>query len=182
MKKIDRKPIDKIAVLSGGIIIITLIIGILFIYIPFADKNKSLRNEILRERDRNILLGNIRAFGKYLKLYEKRISKGMDVSWLLADISDMASKESIEVSSITPGSPEDFKLYTKLYIVMDTISTYGALGNFISRIESSEKFLKIENIDIKRLDADETYKKDTSKFTAYDVKANIIISTVAMKE
>lgn len=182
MKKTERKAPNKIIILSVAIGIIALMTGLVFIYKPFMDRTTSLRSEILRERDKNILIGKIRTLGKYLKVYDKRLPKDASVSWLIGELSDMASKEHVELSSITPGSPEDYEFYTKLYVIMDTISTYHELGRFLSRIESSDRFLRIENIYIKRLDADGLFEKTSSKFKVFDVKVNIIVSTLIQKE
>jgi Tfp pilus assembly protein PilO len=94
----------------------------------------------------------------------------------------MASKERIDVASIKPGNPEDYGLYTKLFVIVDMVSNYSQLGKFIAGVESSEKFLKIESVNIKRMDLDEKFEKASSKFRAFDVNANIVISTVVPKE
>ena len=182
MNKIELKKPSKVVILSAIVVIVTIIIAGVFIYMPFLSKNKSLRSQILAERNRNVLIGKIRALGKHLKVYEKRIPKQKGVSWLLREVSDMATKEGIEISSIKPGIPEDQGLHTKLYVTMDTISTFHHLGKFISRVESSENFLRVENISIKRLDLDGGFSEDKAKFKSFDVKAHIAVSTIILKE
>lgn len=182
MKKDEKKRPSRLVIISILIVLITFAIGTLLIYIPFTEKNKSLRAQILEERNRNLLIGEIRAIGKHLKIYEKRLPEGRGVSWLLGEISEMASDKQIEISSIKPGAPEDRGLYTKLYVVMDTISTYHQLGSFLSKVESSKKFLKVESINIKRLDSDASVAFDTERFKFFDVKATIIISAFVFKE
>lgn len=182
MKKKETKGLDNLIIFTGVIVVITIIIGAMFIYIPFSDKKKSLRAEILRERDKNVLIGKIRGLGKHLRIYEKRVPKEAGVSWLLREVSDIASKDEIDISSIKPGISEDYPPYTKLYVIIDVISTYNQLGKFISKIESSEKFLKVDSISIKRLDLDESFEKMQAKFKRFDIKANIIISAVVLKE
>lgn len=182
MKKGEKKKLNNIVILSAVIIIVTLVTGTAFICLPFLNKNKSLRAEILHERDRNVLVGKIRALGKHLKVYNKRIPAQRGVSWLLSVVSDMASKEQIELSSIKPGAPEDRGSYTQLYVILETISTYHQLGRFLSRVESSEKFLRVEDINIKRLDLDGDFKEGTTKFKTFDVKGHIVISTIVLKE
>lgn len=182
MKKIELKKPSKIVILSAIVVIVTIIIAALFIYMPFLNKTKSLRNEILSERDRNVLIGKIRALGKHLKVYEKRIPRHKGVSWFLGEVSDMATKEEIEISSIKPGIPEDQGLHTKLYVTMDTISTFHHLGKFISRVESSENFLRVENISIKRLDLDGGFSEDKARFKSFDVRSHIVVSTIVLKE
>ena len=61
-------------------------ISVMFIYVPFAEKNKSLRSDILTERDKNVLIGKIKALGKHLKVYDQRIPEYGGVSWLLGEV------------------------------------------------------------------------------------------------
>lgn len=182
MKKGEKKKLNKIAILSTTIIIVTLIIGIVVICVPFLNKNKSLRAEILHQRDKNVLIGKIRAISKHLRVYKKRVPEGRGVSWLLSEVSEMAEKEQIEVISIKPGTPETRTLYTKIYVTMEINSTYKQLGMFLSRVESSEKFMRVENIDTKRLDLDEKFEIKKGKFKAFDVKSQIVISTIILKD
>jgi Tfp pilus assembly protein PilO len=184
MKKIDKKTQpNKLVIISIIISVALVITALVFIYMPFAEKTKSLRAEILKERDRNVLIGKIRALGKHLKVYEKRIPEtDAGVSWLLGNVSDMASKEKIEISSLTPGAAEDYGLYKKVYVVVDMVASYAQFGRFISRVESSEKFLKVENLDIKRLDQEVVSGKGSGRFKPFDIKANVVISTLTMKE
>jgi len=181
-KKSDSQIGNKFIIVSAIIIALVLAIGITFIYMPLVNKSKSLRADILSERDKNILIGRIRALTKYIKVYDNRIPDAGSISWLLSEISDIASKEHIEISSIKPGTPEGYGLYTKLAVIVDTASTYNQLGRFIAKIESSEKFLKVESADIKRMDIDEKFEKDSAKFKAFDIKANIVISTIVPKD
>jgi len=182
MKNIELKKLSKIVILSAIVVIVTIVVAVAVIYLPFLNKTKSLRSQILTERDRNVLIGKIRALGKHLKVYKKRIPEQRDVSWLLREVSDMATKEEIEISSIKPGIPEDRGLYTKLFVTMDTISTFHQLGKFVSIVESSEHFLRVDNIFIKRLDLDEDFSEDKAKFESFDVKAHIVVSTIILKE
>ena len=162
-KKTEKKTWNKLIIVNAVIIALVLVIGAMFIYMPFTDKNKSMRANILIERDKNILIGKIKALNKYLKVYNKRIPEGGGVSWLLGEISSMASKENIEVSSIKPGNPDDYGLYTKLSVIVDATATYSQLGRFIAEIESSEKFLKVESVNIKRMDLDENFEKGSGR-------------------
>ena len=181
-KKSPAKKINKVLVLTVKVIVLTLFIGVVFVYIPFNNKVKDLRADILKERDRNILIGKIRAFGKHLKVYEERIPENKGVSWLINTVSDIASKQQIEISSIKPGTPENRQLYTKLYVVLDTVSDYEKLGKFVSKIESSKKFLRIENAAIKRLDLSENFDEETSKYEGFDAKGHFVISTFVLRD
>ena len=82
----------------------------------------------------------------------------------------------------SPGAPEDRGLYTKLYVIMDMVSSYQQLGKFIARVESSEKFLRVEAINIKRLDMKDGFDAAKGRFKRFDVKTHIVISTIVLKE
>ncbi|OIO32841.1 MAG: hypothetical protein AUJ70_04740 [Candidatus Omnitrophica bacterium CG1_02_40_15] len=181
-RKSERQRGDKLIIVSAIIIVSVLATGAIFIYVPFTHKNESLRADILKERDKNLLIGKIKALNKYIKIYDKKIPDAEGVSWLLSEISNRASKERIELASIKPGNPENYGLYTKLSVIVDMISTYNQLGKFIAGIESSEKFLKIESVNMKRMDIDEKFEKGSGKFKAFDIKTNIVISTIVSKE
>jgi len=182
MRKIENEKWNKIIIINSVIAALVLTVSITFIYKPFADKSKAIRADILKERDKNILIGKIKGLSKHIKIYDKRIPDAESVSWLLSIVSNMASKEFIKISSITPGESEDFGLYTKLSVVVDMTVTCNQFGKFISAIESSEKFLKIESVNMKRLDFEEKTEKDFGKFKAFDIRANVVISTIVRKE
>ena len=181
-KNIENKILNKLFIVSAIIVILVIMASVAFIYMPFANKNKFLRADILKERNKNIIIGNIKALSKYIKIYNKRIPDSIGVSWLLNEVSERASKESIEIVSIKPGNPEDYGLYTKLFVIIDITSTYDQLGKFVASIESSEKFLKIEKANIKRIDFDGKFEKGSGKYKAFDIKGDIVISTIMPKE
>ncbi len=181
-KKAEKLIGNKLIIVSTVIVVLVLAIGAMFIYLPFTYKNKSLRADILKERDKNLLIGKIKALGKYIKVYDKKIPDAEGVSWLLSEVSNRASKERIEISSIKPGNPENYGLYTKLSVIVDMSSTYNQLGEFIAGIESSGKFMKIESVNMKRMDIDEKFEKGSRRFKTFDIKVNIVISTVVSKE
>ena len=182
MEKTKNKKPSSVLILSIGIVAVTFIVGTIFIYIPFINKDKSLRNQILYERDRNLLLGNIRALGKHLEVYKKRIPESRGISSFLSEVSDIATREQIDIASIKPDVPEENNLYTKLSVILDTVSSYDQLGKFLSRIEASKDFMRIESINIKRLDSDGESDEHREKFRPFDVKSHIVISTVVLKE
>jgi Tfp pilus assembly protein PilO len=183
MKKKKAPRPNNIVIVSILIGVVTVSIGIAGIYVPFSRKTRELREETLREREKNVLMGRIRALDKHIAVYNKRVpDPERGISWLLSEVSNMAAAEHIEISYMKPGVPEDKGLYTRLYIVMDTLSSYGQLGRFIARVESHEKFFRIEDLTIKRCDSKEGFDRQTSKFKPFDVTAHIVISTATFKE
>ena len=69
-----------------------------------------------------------------------------------------------------------------MYITAEATSTFYELGNFIARVESSDGFFTIEEIEIKRLDSEKGFDEEKSKYKIYDMNAMITISATLMKE
>lgn len=182
IKKYINLKIDKFVILTLVVTFITLIVGVVFIFKPFLNKTKMLRTRILYERDKNLLIGKIRALDKHLKVYKKRMPGNKNVPWLLKTLSNMALDEGLEISYIEPGDSERGNLYTKLSVVLEVVSTYHQFGRFISRIESSDKFLKVENVKMVRLDSDKEFGVESAKLKAFDIKANITVGTIIIKK
>jgi len=181
--KINKKEIpNDIAILTAAIILLVSFIGSVFIYMPFRGSAKKVESGISIERNRNVLIAKTRVLREHLNAYLERMPKSSESSWLLEEVSNIASKERIEVSSIKAGSPEKIGHYTKLYVLLEVYSTYHQLGKFLSKIESQEKFFKVETLNMKRLDFDENFERLAKKYKAFDVKANIIIATLVLKE
>ena len=64
IKKIENEKLNKIVIINVVIAALVLTVGITFIYKPFSDKSKSMRVDILKERDKNLLIGKIKALSK----------------------------------------------------------------------------------------------------------------------
>ena len=170
---------NKITILTVIIIVITLAIGGWGIFRPFLNRGKSLRREILHERDKNIVLGKMAVLDEYLRIYDKRIPKNRNVSWLLGELTEAAKKEGIDIVSITPSDPEDRGIYIKLSVTMEIRSDYNQLGRFISMIESSKKFFRVEKCYITEYHPDS--KEETEEGGALKVKSYVVVSTVVFK-
>ena len=134
------------------------------------------------EKKKNLLISEIKVFDKYIDTYLKRLSRDRGVSWLLSVVGDLAKQEKVKITSIKPGSSKVKKEYSKLYITLETVSKYYQLGKFISRIESSEKFLKIESLELKRIDSSRTLSDDVKGLDPFDVTAHIIITTTVWRD
>ncbi|MFH1783203.1 MAG: type 4a pilus biogenesis protein PilO [Candidatus Omnitrophota bacterium] len=173
---------NNIVLITVGMVILTLAVGVLIVYFPFLAKYKTISNKIMDERNRNLLIAEIGVTEKYLDFYERRLSGDKGITWLLKEVSGLAATESIKIVNIKPLDSEKKKDYTRLSLKLETISTYYQLGKLVSSIESSEKFLVIDKIDIKRLDSMEMYGDMEEKHKPFDIYSDIIISTVAWRE
>ena len=76
-----------------------------------------------------------------------------EVPKLLEMLSTMARSSNVKIVGITPlaskqeESPE--KIYQEIPILISAKSGYHELGRFLSDLESSDRFMKVSDIDIK---------------------------------
>lgn len=175
---IEKNAQNKIFFISGSIIFIVIFIGTVFIYKPFILKKEGLKNKIQEETKRNLYLAQIKLIKEHVDLYEKRLPERKSVSWLLEEVSRIASESALELISIKPEGPEERGNFTKLPIRIEAHSTYHELGKFLSQLESSKKFFKIEDLQLKRVE--EEGGKDTAK--SFKIRANILMSSIILKE
>ena len=179
---IDIKHIPKsILTAAAAIVVCTIFIGSVFIYITFKNNAKEFKSKILVEKDKNAIIARINLVEKRLAFYTKRTPEAKDTSWLLKEISRISSEEGIEISSIESGDLKERDLYFKLNVILNVYASYHQLGVFLSRVESEEKFFRVESLNMKRLDLDSDFENLTERFKPFDVKANIVISTVILR-
>jgi len=180
--KIDIKKAHRsVIIIAAAIIVFAIFIGAVFIYTPFKNATKELESKISVEKNKNALIGKINILGRNLEGYRKKIAEKEDPSWLSKEISRIVSEEGIEVSSVEPGVVEKRDLYTKLDVTLDVYATYHQLGAFLSRIESEDRFFRVGSLNMKRLDLDEDFENLAERFKPFDVKANIVVTTVVLR-
>ncbi|MCX5716101.1 MAG: type 4a pilus biogenesis protein PilO [Candidatus Omnitrophica bacterium] len=93
-----------------------------------------------------------------LNKYKGIFPKEADTSWLTEKVSSMAAASGLEVKALNPGpvvQVTDFK-YAKINISVS--GRFNELGDFVSKVENSKEFMKINSLSFKkngeRLDAD----------------------------
>lgn len=86
--------------------------------------------------------------------YEKMFPPDQPISGLLENLSTMARNSNVKITAITPEtarapSAQKDKVYQTISIRINAKSGYHELGNFLARLEGSDKFMKVGDIDIR---------------------------------
>lgn len=176
---IEKTAKKKVLFISTAVAFIAIFIGFSFIYKPFISKKVSLRTRITEERKKNLYLAQIKLLKEHVDFYEKRLLEQKNVSWLLDEISRLASENGLELLSLKPESPEDQTGFIKLPIRIEANLTYHGLSRFLSNLESSKKFIKVENLQLKRI---EEVVQEGGKPESFKVRANILVSSIILKD
>jgi len=95
----------------------------------------------------------ITTYRSKIESYESMLPVEQEVPKLLETLSTMARSSSIKIVGITPlaskqeASPE--RIYQEIPIMISAKSGYHELGKFLFDLESSDRFMKVADIDIK---------------------------------
>lgn len=133
---------------------IALVLGAVFIAYNFIYTRHlrglaSLNQEKEIEIKKNAALEEISKLEKRLNAYKNFLVK-KETGLIISTLSDMAKATGLEISSVRPGTEEKFLTYAKVTFSLEmNASNYHALGEFISKMESSPDIYIVEDINIR---------------------------------
>ena len=120
-----------------------------FIYIRHLRDLASLNQQRQTEIKKNAVLEDVSKLEKRLNAYKNFLVK-KDTGLVIGTLSDMAKATGIEISSIQPETEQEFLTYTKVSFSLEMYAdNYHALGEFISKMESSPDIYTVEDINIR---------------------------------
>ena len=134
------------------LIILTGMLTANSIYQTQAAKVKQAEAAITEEKKKHSALKKIKEIEDKIKKYNPCLSDSADVNQFLEVINKTISGTDINLVSIKPLSFEEQAGYGFLRVVLKAICTYHQLGDFISKLENSKMFIKIDNIKFKLID------------------------------
>jgi Tfp pilus assembly protein PilO len=96
---------------------------------------------------------------KQAGIFENRLPVHDEISGLLEDFSGIAESSGVKILRIKPlespsGQSQAGKAYAAFMILIEASAGYHQCGSFINKLEAMEKFIKVEDIDIKSVAAD----------------------------
>ena len=86
--------------------------------------------------------------------YEKMLPAEKEIPDLLEDLSSIAKSSNVKIVGITPVVSKEEKvqkgqIYKEIPILISAKSGYHELGDFLSKLENSDRFMKVVDIGIK---------------------------------
>ena len=97
---------------------------------------------------------DVDAYNKKVDQYEKTLPAEDGIPGLLESLSEMANKANVSIAGIVPldkkiDSKAEVRVYKEIPILITAKSGYHELGNFLSALEKSDRFMKVADIQIK---------------------------------
>lgn len=95
----------------------------------------------------------VEAYNEKVGKYEKTLPTEDDIPGLLESLAEMAKSSNLSIVGIVPVESKDDKpkgrVYSEIPIMISAKGGYHELGRFMSRIETSDRFIKIIDMQIK---------------------------------
>lgn len=171
-----NEPSVKIALITLGIVAITFYGCKNFITTPHKKKMYVLEAELKRTKLEN----QIAKQKQKVDSSEKTLSPQKEPTWLLSEITHIAQKSNLDITSLEPLAHRRIEPYTYVSFKITSTCTYSEIMDFIKFTEKSNYLIILDKLDIK---SSEEYKlflsqKELSEKDSPDITAELVVGTV----
>lgn len=138
----------KAILITGVIILITLIIGLKIIYQPKQGKAIRLKAEIQEEMERNSLIKEIIALQNDIEGYQNKFSPQPQTVWLEEKLRRLIENLDIKLIEIKSEASGEISGFSQLTVELKLKSNYHKIGKLVSQLEKLPEFIEVKNIKI----------------------------------
>lgn len=107
--------------------------------------------ELLMIGKKKVAAENLASLERQYTQYEKALSSSKLTSWLIDEIGRMAAECNVTLVSAAPGGDSTFADFHKITLRVEANGGYHEFGDFVSRIENSDRFIKVSDCNIEKL-------------------------------
>lgn len=150
--------LDRQGLVSIVMVVIVLIFGGRLIY---ANRSEQL-NSVYAGQKKAQLCNEIGKLREKYDSYENNLPEVKETAWLLGEVAKIANQNRIKLQSIQPKPMVREKDIIRFAISLSIRCTYHELGGFISRLESSKKFIHVDRFNVNSKGSDETMESNDS--------------------
>ena len=144
MKKIISERLKNQMALSGAMAAaVAAFAGWAFIANPANHKLSLLGRQITQEQKKITVAEEIIGLKRNLQGFYDKLSPTKDPSWLVGEVNGIADASHLSISSITPAGITEKGDYAKVTVRMELRGAFHDLGDFIARIESMDRLVKV---------------------------------------
>ena len=138
--------------LLSGIIVLVLAghLGYHTVYLPYQHKVRELQEQFAKQRQTHELQAKLAKSFEALEQLRTVLAAQPDTEWLVRAVGELAEEAGLQLTSIVPQSPKILQEFTRLSVNLQLVTSYHQLGKFISLLERSKSFLKVDDLDIAR--------------------------------
>jgi len=139
----------KLSVVSGILVFVFgAILGWQRVHGPAEARLGEVTKQLAAERETHRVREQVAGLLRETEEFRKRLAPEPDSAWLVREVGKLAEAAQIELTSIAPQSPKPVQEFTGLAVAVQFSSSYHELGRFLSVIESSYAFIRVDELSI----------------------------------
>ena len=139
--KLDRAQILTVVVLGAG-----CFVGMNFIYGPSQIRKRDLDKKLIEMQSKGNAVVRMVVLQRELAALEAAFQTSRDEDSLQKLVGEAAGQVDVKVLSMEPQERDTTSGFQKVSIAAEVRAGYHAVGDFLSALESSPEFLKIDSI------------------------------------
>lgn len=140
----------KPSLLIGGIGVVALnyVVGYHGMYAKQQGQVRVTEATIAQEQADQQAQAEVGALLTLIDQHRQRLSQEPDASQFARDVVALGREAGIELATITQENPQQLKQVTRLAVSLTFSATYHQLGAFLDRLERSDRFIRIEHLEV----------------------------------
>lgn len=107
-----------------------------------------IHTEIANEQRLQRAEADVAAMRRQLEEHGKRLPSEPSASWVVEEAAAQGERSGLQLSTIVQESPQEFPQFTRLAVTFEFTASYHQLGAFLDRIEHSERFIRVERLEV----------------------------------
>ena len=134
-------------------IVLSWWIGYNYVHAPQQRQVRLIHTQIAQEQQLQRTQAEVADLLLQIDRYRKRLPEEPDPSWIVRDLVTLAQQAGIQLTSITQEAPQpSAQQLTRVAVAVQFSASYHQLGTFLDAIERSKRFIRVERLNIARVD------------------------------
>lgn len=114
------------------------------------EKIRLIQTQITQEEATQQAQADVAAMLRQIEQYRTRLPSEPNPSWLVAEAVALGERAGLQLTAIAhQESPHAVQQFTRLAVTVEFNASYHQLGTFLDLVERSERFLRVERMEIR---------------------------------
>ena len=138
-------------IITACVVSLTALILVKFIFMPVYSKMAVIDEKIENLKVMNIGMKSLDMKKQKIRQLKDYFPSDAEQLWVLNAAVDLAHKSGIDLKQVDPIEPQRYDSFSLVKVKLSARCSYHDLGRFISDIENSKYFFKVEKLDFKSI-------------------------------
>jgi Tfp pilus assembly protein PilO len=126
------------------------LIGYNTVYVPQQQQMGLIRAQIAQEQANQQTAAEGLAQLQEIERYRTHLPPEPNPSWLARELVVLAQRSGVQLTTITQGAPQESGQFTHLTVNVQFTASYHQLGMFLDDLERSDRFIRVDRINVSR--------------------------------